>query len=97
MEQLIVVGMWCARPECDQRPSIRQVINVLNFEVEMPAFALMMPVPTYANPRMSARSSSSAFSGSGTTDSASYDRYSGSSNVNPSAATASSSHSHLMK
>ncbi|CAH2042939.1 unnamed protein product [Thlaspi arvense] len=36
MEQLMVVGLWCAHPDHNLRPSIRQAIQVLNFEAPLP-------------------------------------------------------------
>ncbi|KAJ1418880.1 Protein kinase domain [Sesbania bispinosa] len=36
MERLLVVGLWCANPDCKFRPSIKQVIKVLNFEAPLP-------------------------------------------------------------
>lgn len=44
---LMVVGLWCAHPDSDSRPSIRQAIQVLNFEGAMPSLPEKMPVPTY--------------------------------------------------
>jgi len=36
MECLVVVGLWCANSDSRKRPSIRQVIKVLNFEAPFP-------------------------------------------------------------
>ncbi|WVZ25492.1 hypothetical protein V8G54_004036, partial [Vigna mungo] len=36
MECLLVVGIWCANSDSKTRPSIRQVIKVLNFEAPFP-------------------------------------------------------------
>ncbi|XP_004504939.1 L-type lectin-domain containing receptor kinase IX.1-like [Cicer arietinum] len=36
MECLLIVGLWCANPNCISRPCTRQVIKVLNFEVALP-------------------------------------------------------------
>ncbi|KAL8195279.1 hypothetical protein R6Q57_025682 [Mikania cordata] len=47
MECLMVVGLWCAHPDSGFRPSIRQVINVLNFQGPLPGLPSKMPVPTY--------------------------------------------------
>ncbi|XVF59134.1 hypothetical protein PTKIN_Ptkin07bG0251100 [Pterospermum kingtungense] len=46
-ERLMIVGLWCAHPDCNSRPSIRQAIQVLNFESEMPNLPVKMPVPIY--------------------------------------------------
>ncbi|KAL6347584.1 hypothetical protein AAG906_026110 [Vitis piasezkii] len=40
MERLMIVGLWCAHPDCNLRPSIRQAINVLNSEASLPLLPL---------------------------------------------------------
>ncbi|KAL6313123.1 hypothetical protein AAG906_021654 [Vitis piasezkii] len=50
MERLMIVGLWCAHPDCNLRPSIRQAINVLNSEASLPLLPLKMPVPMYYSP-----------------------------------------------
>ncbi|XP_058081007.1 L-type lectin-domain containing receptor kinase IX.1-like [Magnolia sinica] len=52
MECLMVVGLWCAHPDFNFRPSIKQVINVLNFEAPLPSLPSQMPVPMYFAPPM---------------------------------------------
>ncbi|ERN18048.1 hypothetical protein AMTRI_Chr13g89490 [Amborella trichopoda] len=52
IECLMVVGLWCAHPDPTPRPSIRQVIQVLNFDVAMPLLPSKMPVPMYFAPPM---------------------------------------------
>ncbi|KAK1322697.1 L-type lectin-domain containing receptor kinase IX.1 [Acorus calamus] len=52
MERLMVVGLWCAHPDFNLRPSIRQAISVLNFEAPLPELPSKMPVPTYYAPPM---------------------------------------------
>ncbi|CAL5213547.1 unnamed protein product [Lathyrus oleraceus] len=44
---LMIVGLWCAHPDPNNRPSIRQAIQVLNFEVSLPNLPSSMPVPTF--------------------------------------------------
>lgn len=44
---MMIVGLWCAHPDPNNRPSIRQAIQVLNFEAPLPNLSLSMPVPTY--------------------------------------------------
>lgn len=63
IERLMVLGLWCVHPDSAQRPSIREAISVLNFQVDLPELPRMMPVPTYFGRRMSALSNSNAFSG----------------------------------
>ncbi|KAK7854615.1 agglutinin-2 [Quercus suber] len=52
MECLMVVGLWCCHPDPTIRPSIRQVINVLNFEAPFPVLSSKLPVPMYDEPSM---------------------------------------------
>ncbi|XVF59133.1 hypothetical protein PTKIN_Ptkin07bG0251000 [Pterospermum kingtungense] len=47
VECLMVVGLCCAHPDSSLRPSIRQVIQVLNFEAELPDLPRKMPIPVY--------------------------------------------------
>ncbi|XP_020114222.1 L-type lectin-domain containing receptor kinase IX.1-like [Ananas comosus] len=37
MESLMIVGLWCAHPDYNRRPSIKQAIGVLRFEIPLPA------------------------------------------------------------
>ncbi|XP_059447428.1 L-type lectin-domain containing receptor kinase IX.2-like [Corylus avellana] len=43
MERLMIVGLWCAHPDRNFRPSIRQTIHVLNFEAPLPILPSNMP------------------------------------------------------
>ncbi|XP_024932717.3 L-type lectin-domain containing receptor kinase IX.1 [Ziziphus jujuba] len=52
MERLLIVGLWCARPDYNLRPSIKQAIRVLEFEAPLPALPLEMPLPTYLPPSL---------------------------------------------
>ncbi|KAK1578616.1 hypothetical protein Q3G72_031719 [Acer saccharum] len=47
---LMIVGLWCAHPDCKLRPSIRQAMQVLHFEAAMPNLPSKMPVPVYYVP-----------------------------------------------
>ncbi|KAL3512525.1 hypothetical protein ACH5RR_025242 [Cinchona calisaya] len=49
MEHLMIVGLWCAHPDSSCRPSIRQAIHVLNFEIPLPILPSKMPIPTYSS------------------------------------------------
>ncbi|XP_044488401.1 L-type lectin-domain containing receptor kinase IX.1-like [Mangifera indica] len=49
MECLILVGLLCAHPDRNQRPSIRQVIKFLNFELALPDLQPNMPASTYVH------------------------------------------------
>lgn len=44
-ECLMTVGLWCAHLDCNLRPSIKQAIQVLNFEADLPSLPTKMPVP----------------------------------------------------
>ncbi|KAK8501395.1 hypothetical protein V6N12_021090 [Hibiscus sabdariffa] len=50
MECLMVIGLWCCHPDYTHRPSIRQVINVLNLEAPLPSLPSKLPVPMYYAP-----------------------------------------------
>ncbi|KAJ6933182.1 hypothetical protein NC651_008562 [Populus alba x Populus x berolinensis] len=50
MECLMIIGLWCAHPDRNIRPSIRQAIHVLNFEAPLPNLPTKMPVPLYHVP-----------------------------------------------
>ncbi|KAK1577686.1 hypothetical protein Q3G72_023832 [Acer saccharum] len=56
MECLMIVGLWCAHPDRNFRPSIRQAIQVLNFETAVPNLPSTMPVPMYHVPSLSVSS-----------------------------------------
>ncbi|KAK2437216.1 L-type lectin-domain containing receptor kinase IX.1 [Trifolium repens] len=44
---LMIVGLWCTHPDPNNRPSIRQATQVLNFEATLPNLPSSMPIPTY--------------------------------------------------
>jgi len=50
VECLMIVGLWCAHPDVSLRPSIRQAIQVLNFELALPNLPLNRPIATYHAP-----------------------------------------------
>ncbi|KAG8479511.1 hypothetical protein CXB51_029280 [Gossypium anomalum] len=47
MECLLMVGLWCVHPDQHLRPSIRQTIQVLNFEAPLPKLPGTRPTPIY--------------------------------------------------
>lgn len=53
IEWLMVVGLWCCHPDHTLRPSIKQVINALNFETPLPKLPPKLPVAMYFAPPMS--------------------------------------------
>ncbi|KAK1431226.1 hypothetical protein QVD17_14528 [Tagetes erecta] len=52
---LMIIGLWCAHPDSSHRPSMRQVIQVLNSEASLPILPSMMPVASYLTPSMSSQ------------------------------------------
>ncbi|KAI9076745.1 hypothetical protein K1719_041288 [Acacia pycnantha] len=46
-ECLMIVGLWCAHPDQNRRPSIRQAIQVLNFETPFPNLPSSYPILSY--------------------------------------------------
>ncbi|KAH7833237.1 hypothetical protein Vadar_004330 [Vaccinium darrowii] len=57
LERLLVLGLWCAHPNSKLRPSIREAIQVLNFEAPSPCLPSAMPVAMYVTPNFMAKSS----------------------------------------
>ncbi|KAL9999038.1 putative protein kinase RLK-Pelle-L-LEC family [Helianthus debilis subsp. tardiflorus] len=43
-KRLMMVGLWCAHADRMSRPSIRQAIQVLNFEADVPDLSMNEPV-----------------------------------------------------
>jgi serine/threonine protein kinase len=64
MKHLMSVGLWCANPYQKSRPSVRQAIQVLNFEAPLPSLPSHMPKLTYhASPRTTSTKISSSLTG----------------------------------
>ncbi|XP_021726633.1 L-type lectin-domain containing receptor kinase IX.1-like [Chenopodium quinoa] len=59
VECLILVGLWCVHPDYNYRPSIKQAIQVLNFEAALPSLPPAMPIPTYHVPVLQSSDGSS--------------------------------------
>ncbi|KAJ9552072.1 hypothetical protein OSB04_016117 [Centaurea solstitialis] len=53
MTRLMIVGLWCVHPDLNLRPSMRQAIQVLNFEASLPTLPSNMSVATYLEPSTS--------------------------------------------
>uniref|UniRef100_A0A8I6YCY1 Protein kinase domain-containing protein n=1 Tax=Hordeum vulgare subsp. vulgare TaxID=112509 RepID=A0A8I6YCY1_HORVV len=47
MERVMVAGLWCGYPDRSLRPSIRQAVSMLRFEMPLPSLLAKMSVPTY--------------------------------------------------
>ncbi|KAJ3696078.1 hypothetical protein LUZ60_001455 [Juncus effusus] len=47
MERLMVVGLWCAHPDFNLRPTMKQVLNVLQFEAPLTVLPPKYPMPVY--------------------------------------------------
>lgn len=69
IERLMVIGLWCCHPDYTLRPSIKQVINVLNFEAPLPSLPSKLPVPMYYAPPIDLCKFSYTTSSTGVTDS----------------------------
>uniref|UniRef100_A0A2N9EWH0 Protein kinase domain-containing protein n=1 Tax=Fagus sylvatica TaxID=28930 RepID=A0A2N9EWH0_FAGSY len=50
VECLMIIGLWCAHPDRNLRPSIRQAIQVLKFEAKIPVLPMQMPIPMHHVP-----------------------------------------------
>ncbi|RWR74088.1 Protein kinase domain-containing protein [Cinnamomum micranthum f. kanehirae] len=61
MQCLMIVGLWCAHPDHNLRPSIRQATQVLHFEASVPNLPNKMPVPMYMGSSSSAHSNHPSF------------------------------------
>ncbi|XP_031132025.1 L-type lectin-domain containing receptor kinase IX.1-like [Ipomoea triloba] len=44
MEQLMMIGLWCAHPDSNYRPKISQALHGLQFQVQVPTLPSEMPV-----------------------------------------------------
>ncbi|RVW77820.1 L-type lectin-domain containing receptor kinase IX.1 [Vitis vinifera] len=51
MVRLMIVGLWCAHPDCNLRPAIRQAVNGLNYQASLPILPSNMTMPMYYAPR----------------------------------------------
>lgn len=58
IECLMTVGLWCCHLDPTVRPSIRQVINILNFEAPLPDLPPKLSMPSYFTGGFSYTSSS---------------------------------------
>ncbi|WOL14411.1 hypothetical protein Cni_G23191 [Canna indica] len=58
MERLMLVGLWSAHPDHQQRPSMREVIQAFTFEGVIPSLPKTMPVPVFAAPPVQGSNSS---------------------------------------
>lgn len=61
MQCLMIVGLWCAHPDHNLRPSIRQATQVLHFEASVPNLPNKMPVPMYMGSSSSAHCNHPSF------------------------------------
>ncbi|XP_073107303.1 L-type lectin-domain containing receptor kinase IX.1 [Elaeis guineensis] len=57
MECLMIVGLWCAHPDYNMRPSIRQAIGILKFDTPLPDLPPRKPIATYLPPVLASPSS----------------------------------------
>ncbi|PON98509.1 Serine/threonine protein kinase [Trema orientale] len=73
MESLMVTGLWCCHPDPTFRPSIKQVVSVLNFEAPLPNLPSKLPVPMYFVPSFNI--SSTSYTSSSATTSSTQDQF----------------------
>ena len=66
MKSLLIIGLWCAHSECDRRPSIREAIQVLNFEASWPLLEFDTPRSSHHIPTLNEDASSFSTSNSAT-------------------------------
>nr|GMD08799.1 L-type lectin-domain containing receptor kinase IX.1-like [Ipomoea batatas] len=50
MERLMIIGLWCAHPDSNNRPKMSQVVHCLKFQVQLPILPSKMPKPIYSTP-----------------------------------------------
>ena len=62
MNCLLIVGLWCAHSEYDHRPSIKEAIQVLNFEAPLPLLQFDIPRSSHHTPTMNEATSSFSIS-----------------------------------
>ncbi|XP_019169319.1 PREDICTED: L-type lectin-domain containing receptor kinase IX.1-like isoform X3 [Ipomoea nil] len=48
IEQLMMIGLWCAHPDSNCRPKISQALHGLKFQVQLPTLPPKMPKPIYS-------------------------------------------------
>ncbi|KAK9133984.1 hypothetical protein Scep_013512 [Stephania cephalantha] len=48
MKKLLLVGLSCANPSCDDRPTMRRVLQILNNEASLPALSKSKPSLTFS-------------------------------------------------
>jgi serine/threonine protein kinase len=90
IERLLIVGLWCAHPDRDLRPSIRQTIHVLNFETPLPVLPSNMPRLEHLAPAVNRYAMSLSVSGAATNYEGGQNQYSSNSYTNSSVFTSSS-------
>ncbi|XP_021802440.1 L-type lectin-domain containing receptor kinase IX.1-like [Prunus avium] len=87
MECLLIVGLWCGHPNYNSRPSIQQVIQMLNFEVAAPIQPSKMRTTTSPLTISASGSSSSIGSEGGQVDDSGPDYTTNCSEITESSAT----------
>jgi serine/threonine protein kinase len=84
MERLMIVGLWCAHPDRNLRPSIRETIHVLNFETPLPILPSDMPGPTHLAPAVNRQALSLSISSAFSTNEGGWNPHSSNSHTNSS-------------
>ncbi|CAN6355957.1 unnamed protein product [Urochloa humidicola] len=52
MEHVMVTALWCTHPDRTQRPTIREAVNVLRLDAQLPNLPPKMPVVTFLPHRL---------------------------------------------
>ncbi|WVZ90690.1 hypothetical protein U9M48_036971 [Paspalum notatum var. saurae] len=55
VERVMVTALWCTHPDRTRRPSIREAVNVLRMEAQLPSLPAKMPVATFVAPPLDHR------------------------------------------
>ncbi|KAK7252261.1 hypothetical protein RIF29_36089 [Crotalaria pallida] len=66
MKRIMIVGLWCTHIDYLLRPTMRQVVQVLNIEAPLPTLPSQMTVPTYNKSQRLMPSTTPAFGNSQT-------------------------------
>jgi hypothetical protein len=82
MEHLMIVGLWCAHPYRNFKPSIRKTILVLNFDTSLPILPSDMSGPTHPAPAMNRNAMSLSVSRVATNYDGGQNQYSGNNYTN---------------
>jgi hypothetical protein len=90
MERLMIIGLWCAHPDQNLKPSIRETIHVLNFYTSLPILPSDMSGPTHPAPAINRNAMLLSVFSAATNYEGGQNQYSGNSYTNSTVFTSSS-------